>query len=167
MGSASSIIINNWNMGTTYTGSFTASWSKITAVKGTITKQMQTSTNGSSFTTHATNPVTAAMAYARTLISADANNGILLRSPPILSLNVNTMEESGIVTTLASGAKTVTLTRDYSSVTALIVSADSTSARTAVYDNIVLGNPTTFDVYLFTAAGAQVAGTISYRFQGV
>jgi hypothetical protein len=167
MGSASSIISNSWNMGTTYTGTLTASWSKITAVKGTITKKMQTSTNGSSFTTHATNPVTAAMAYARTLISADANNGILLRSPPILSLNVNTMEESGIVTTLASGAKTVTLTRDYSSVTALIVSADSTSARTAVYDNIVLGNPTTFDVYLFTAAGAQVAGTISYRFKGV
>ncbi|MBP8284425.1 MAG: hypothetical protein KAX46_11035, partial [Chromatiaceae bacterium] len=162
-----------WDIGTTgtadnYTGALTATFPSLTALVGTFTSTLQTSLDNVNWTSHTGNPIKGTMAYARITIASEVNNGFLLRGKPTLRLDVKTREESGQVTTLASGAKTITLNNTYTKASAISLTAgSSTAARTAVYDNIVLGTPTTFNVYLFNASGTQIAGQVSYRFIGV
>lgn len=162
-----------WDIGTTgtadnYTGALTATFPSLTALVGTFTSTLQTSLDNVNWTNHTGNPIKGTMAYARIKIASEVNNGFLLRGEPTLRLDVKTREESGKVTTLASGAKTITLDNTYAKASAISLTAgSSTAARTAVYDNIVLGTPTTFNVYLFNASGTQIAGEVSYRFIGV
>lgn len=76
-------------------------------------------------------------------------------------------EEVGSGTSSASAATTVTLANVYVATKKLTITPKGTAARIAVFDNIVLGDPTTFDVYIFDAAGTQVACDFLYQFQGV
>ena len=67
----------------------------------------------------------------------------------------------------ALGPVTITLENQYVAVKRLTVTPEGTTARMAVVDNIVLGNPTTFDVYVFDAAGNLIASDFRWLFQGV
>lgn len=75
--------------------------------------------------------------------------------------------ETGSGTSSAAGPVTVTLANDYIAVKKLTVTALGTTARMAVADNIVTGDPTTFDVYVFNDAGTKIASSFRYEFQGV
>lgn len=88
---------------------------------------------------------------------------------PTQSIRVDAIprEEVGTGTSSATGAVTITLTNDYVATKKLTISAQGTTARIATFDNIVLGNPTTFDVYVFNDAGAKIASPFRYEFQGV
>ena len=88
-------------------------------------------------------------------------------SPPYLRLEVFAREEAGMVTTTASGATTITLATAYYAVKHILLTPAGTTPRTAVYDNLITGDPSSFDVHLFNSAGAQLAGELSWRFQGV
>lgn len=60
-------------------------------------------------------------------------------------------EETGTVTTSAAGPTTVTLSNTYYAVKNLQLTPSGTATRAAVYDNIITGDPSSFDVYLFRA----------------
>lgn len=76
-------------------------------------------------------------------------------------------EETGQDTSLASGPRTVTLNNPYIEVRSIVITPQGTSARIAVYDNIVVGGTASFDVYIFDASGAQVANAFQWSFKGV
>jgi hypothetical protein len=82
--------------------------------------------------------------------------------------DVVTRTEEGVSTSSASGPTTVTLNNVFSAVRSLNITPSGSQPRTAVYDNIVLGNPTTFDVYIFdTSNDQQLAVEFSYAFKGL
>jgi hypothetical protein len=77
-------------------------------------------------------------------------------------------EETGTGTSSAAGPVTVTLTGVYVACKKLNVTPEGTTARSATYDNIVLGvSSTTFDVYVFNDAGTKIASNFRYEWQGV
>lgn len=77
-------------------------------------------------------------------------------------------EEVGTGTSSASGPITVTLSNVYVAVKKLTITPQGTTARSATYDNIVLGpSSTTFDVYVFNDAGSKIASDFRFEWQGV
>ena len=87
---------------------------------------------------------------------------------PDLQINAVGRSESGSDTSSASVATTITLDNDYSTVKSIVLTPDGTTALTAVVDNIDLASdPNTFDVYIFNAAGTQVANAFYWAFEGI
>lgn len=88
---------------------------------------------------------------------------------PTQSIRVDAVprEEVGSGTSSAGGPVTITLANQYVAVKKLTITPQGTTARSATFDNIVLGNPTTFDVYVFDDAGTRIASAFQYQFQGV
>lgn len=77
-------------------------------------------------------------------------------------------EEVGTGTSSASGPVTVTLTNLYVAVKKLTITPQGTTARSATFDNIVIGVSTvTFDVYVFNDSGIKIASPFRYEWQGV
>lgn len=76
-------------------------------------------------------------------------------------------EEVGYSTSSAAGPITITLANPYVAVKRITISPEGTTARTATYDAIVLGGTTTFNVYIFDAAGVKIASPFRWVFQGV
>ncbi len=172
VGGASQLVTDTWDLGAigsadSYAGNMTANIDGIAASIGSITTSVATSLNGTSWTDHSETSLRAELAYARVTVDATTGNGFIVTAAPYLRLDVFAREETGVVTTSASGATTVTLDNDYFAVKNLLLSPSGTAPRTAVYDNIDTGDPTTFDVYLFNSSGTQISGDVSWRFQGV
>ena len=88
-------------------------------------------------------------------------------SQVVLRLAAVPRKESGEAVTSATDPVTVTLDLAYSAVQDLSLAAQGTEALSAVYDNIQLGNPTTFDLYCFDNSGNQVSRTVRWRFEGI
>lgn len=88
---------------------------------------------------------------------------------PTQSIRVDAVprEEVGTGTSSAAGATTITLSNEYVAVKKITITPEGTTARSATYDNIVLGSPTTFDVYVFDDTGVKIASPFRYQFQGV
>ncbi|MBK8872358.1 MAG: hypothetical protein IPN19_15330 [Elusimicrobia bacterium] len=171
-GASSSLTTTTWDIGTAgsadaYSGTLTADLSSIIAMSGTITTTLQASLDNTNWTNFTNNPIKATLAYARINVAAATGNGLLLRIAPTLRLDINATEESGRVTTNASGAKTVTLANSYAARRRHPISWPESVPLTAVYDNIVLGTPSRFDIWLFDGNGSQLAGDVSWRFLGV
>ncbi len=76
-------------------------------------------------------------------------------------------EEVGSGTSSASGPMTITLANEYVAVKKLTITPQGATARSATYDNIVVGPVTSFDVYVFDQSGAKMASPFVYDFQGV
>lgn len=95
--------------------------------------------------------------------------GTLKVTIPAQSIRVDAIprEEVGTGTSSASGAVTITLTNPYVACKKLTITPQGTTARSATFDNIVLGNPTTFDVYVFNDSGTKIASPFRYEWQGV
>lgn len=93
---------------------------------------------------------------------------MLVRAPSqTIRLDAIPRSETGSDTSSASTYKRITLANDYIAVKKLTVTALGTTARMAVADNIVTGDPTTFDVYVFNDAGTKIASDFRYEWQGV
>lgn len=106
--------------------------------------------------------------FAKIKIAVAAGHTFHAQIPGIgVRLNVVTNEESGSDTSSASAAKTITLTAGYALAKSVIVTPHGTTAAIGVVDNITLGEPSSFDVYVFDAAGAQIARDFTWRFQGI
>lgn len=67
----------------------------------------------------------------------------------------------------ATGPTTITLANVYSAAKKITISPQGTAARSSTYDNVVMGSPTHFDVYLFDSAGNKIASPFTWEFQGV
>ena len=93
----------------------------------------------------------------------------LLVTIPDQSIRVDAIprEEVGSGTSSAAGPVTITLTNAYVALKKLTITPQGTTARSATFDNVVLGAVTTFDVYIFNDAGTKIASAFQYQFQGV
>lgn len=109
--------------------------------------------------------------FAKVKIEATVGNTFHTTTPGIsVRLTVVTNEESGTGVSQASGGKTITLANDYTLAKSILITPYDNSDATAyigVADNVSLGDPSTFDVYIFAVGGAQVAKNFSWRFQGI
>lgn len=75
--------------------------------------------------------------------------------------------EVGTGVSSASGPVTVTLVNPYVACKKLTITAEGATARSATYDNIVPGTPTTFNVYVFSDAGVKIVSNFRYEWEGV
>ena len=84
-------------------------------------------------------------------------------------MDIVAREEVGRDTSLATGAQTVSLSRQYAAARSIVLTPEARAARSAVYDNVRLNNGgvTTFDVYIFDSQGAQVATPFRWQWKGV
>lgn len=174
LASASTLFTLYWDLGLAgssdlVSGTMTTTLNGISAKYGSITKTLQTSLNTTTWTDNdATAPVKGSFAYARVKIAAAANSCLLLTALPTMRMDAVVREESGRVTTVSSGPKRISLKNTYGGASAIMLTPSGTASRAAVYDAINLATtPQTFDIYLFNASGTQIAGDVSYRFQGV
>lgn len=138
------------------------------ALAGTIVTQMELSPDGTAWTPYTSLTANATARFAR--IKATAAIGSVLRmTAPIEQVRIDAIprEESGDNTSLATGAKTITLANVYAATKTINITPTGTVARIGVVDNIVMGSPSKFDVYVFDAAGAQVANGFQWTFKGV
>ncbi len=93
----------------------------------------------------------------------------LLVTVPTQNIQVEAIprEEIGLATSSAAGPVTITLVNPYVAVKRITITPEGTTARSATYDNIVLGVTTAFDVYVFNDSGVKIASAFRYSFQGV
>lgn len=75
--------------------------------------------------------------------------------------------ETGVLTSLASGPTVINLENVYAAVKAITITPIGSSPRTYSVDDIVIGDPSKFDVYIWDAAGNQVASQFQWKFEGV
>jgi hypothetical protein len=106
--------------------------------------------------------------YARVRVNTTGTETSFVMAPTVkLQINVIPLAENGSSTSLSSGARTITTVRDYTFAKAIMINPQGTGSLTGVYDNVVLGNPTTFGVYIFDIFGDQVVAPFTWRFEGV
>ena len=171
---ASEWVSDTWDLGLIgdadeYAGTFQADWTPVLALgSSTITQQIELSTDGATWTPHTATSIRDTASLVRLRVSAESGNAFMVRGAPSVRLDVVARESSGIATTLASGGKTVAVDGQYAFAKSIVLTPSGTAPRTAVYDNVQMGaTAASFDIYLFDSAGAQVAGDVSWRFQGV
>lgn len=170
----------------TYHGSVTSTWlgeaedfgqllggqwtgtADVAALSGAITSSLGFSDDGSAWAysaglSHKTNARFARLKHeasgAATLHVTVPTQNIRLDAVP--------REEVGTGTSSAAGPVTITLDNAYVAVKRLTITPEGTTARSATYDAVVTGDPTTFDVYVFDAAGNKIASAFRWQFQGV
>lgn len=73
----------------------------------------------------------------------------------------------GDATSSASGPVTITLPQQLAKFTAITVQPLASAAMIGVPDNLTLGDPTTFDAYVFDTAGNKVAAAFKWTAKGV
>lgn len=140
----------------------------VAAINGSLTSYLGISADGSSWTYNAGLSQKDNGRFARLKHESGTTSTIKVTVPDQnIRIDAIPREEVGAGSALATGANTVTLANEYVAVKKLTITPEGTAARIAVYDNIVVGNPTTFDVYIFDAAGARVACDYLFTFQGV
>lgn len=73
----------------------------------------------------------------------------------------------GDATSSASGPVTITLPQQLAKFTAITVQPLGSAAMIGVPDNLILGDPATFDAYVFDTAGNKVAAAFKWTAKGV
>lgn len=138
----------------------------ISDLSGTHTRQMELSADGSSWDDYPSLVAKTSARFSR--LRADTT-GVMLVELPLARTRIDAIPrtESGSGTSAASGGTTVTLGNEYAAAKSIGVTPMGAAARIAVVDNVVMGSPSSFDVYIFDAAGAQVAGGFMWDFEGV
>lgn len=164
--SASEWVSAAWDVGAEYSGTWKMDASTISALVGTVTVYLELSTNGSTWSSYAVAAKVGTARYARVRAACASGSSLLVGGDVTVRLDVVAIEESGSDTSSASAATTVTLERTYTFAKAISVTASGTSGLIAVVDNVDPGSGT-FDVYVFNAAGSQVAADFYWRFLGV
>lgn len=138
------------------------------AISGSYTTTIEISEDGSSWDSYTGNTCKAKGRYARVRFAASAGSVMLVHIPEVtLRLDAVPIEENGAGTSSATAATTITLDNDYVAVQTVSVQPLGSTARQGVVDNIVVGSPTTFDVYVFDSSGAQIASDFRWGWKGV
>jgi hypothetical protein len=142
--------------------------STVAAISGSLTSYLGLSPDGSAWTYLTGLSQKENGRFAR-LKHESLTTSTLLVTVPTQNIRLDAIprEEVGSGTSSAAGPVTVTLENDYVAVKKLTITPQGTTARIAVYDNIVVGNPTTFQVYVFNDAGVKIASNFLFEFQGV
>ena len=161
-----------WDMGQDLTGNI-AGTITYTVTAGTVSYWLETATAAGypgTVTQWAGGTAKTTARYVRLrLEAATTSSTFMVESGASARVDAFPREEQGTVLTLASGAKTVTLSFKYTTVKSIQITVSGVVAGFAVYDNVVLHltNPNTFDIYAFDAAGAQDDYTVSWVFKGI
>lgn len=160
-----------WDLGLIVSGAWTATFDAVALGTGeTISRLMQLSTDNSNWNDYASLSAIASARYARLKATATGTNSLRVKAPPCaIRCDVIAREESGDSTSSASTYKRITLENSYVKAVAVNLTPTFTggpAARIPVVDNIVMGAVASFDVYIFDAAGAQVAQAFHWQFKG-
>ncbi len=138
------------------------------ALSGSISQILETSQNGSAWTTHAGLTAKTNARFARVKLTALTTATLYAEIPgQAVRLDAIPRSEVGAGTSSAAGAVTITLANQYTAVKRLTITPEGSTARSYTYDAISLGVPTTFQVHIFDAAGNRIASPFRYDFQGV
>lgn len=150
-------------LGGQWTGTATVS-----ALSGSLTSYFGHSTDGSAWTYASGLSQKVNARFARMKHEATTTSTLLVTAPTQqIRLDAIPRDEVGTGTSSASGATTVTLSNAYIAVKKLTITPEGSTARMGLYDNVVVGSPTTFDVYVFNDSGTKIASAFRYAFQGV
>lgn len=160
----------SWDFGAVVTGDW-AIVADVTVLSGTAIYEIEHSNDGSAWTPETGTSWKGAARFVRPVIRSATSSTLLLNAPPKMTLAAITRRESSggsVETSLSSGPKTITLSGKYIKAVAINITPRGTAARIATVDNIVLSlsGANTVDVYIFDAAGAQVATDFSWDFEG-
>lgn len=158
-----------WDLGQVLSGNWLCDIGSLSALSGAYTAQLELSTDGVEWDVFPSLSAKTGARYARMRVTSTSNSTFLLILPYVtLRLDAVAREETGTITTAASGATEVTVGA-FSAVKEVILTPETSVPRSAVYDNIQLGDPSsTFDIYLFNSVtGAQESGIVRYKFRGV
>lgn len=135
------------------------------AISGALSTFLELSTDNISWTQYNSASVKAVARYARVRIQS--NDTIKITTPGIsIRISVIPREESHTLAISSSGT-TVTLDNAYAATQSIIITPMGTSAQTYAVDNIIMGDPSSFDVYLFNSSGALISGSALVTFKGV
>lgn len=157
------------DFGVQLTGTFLAEYPGVSVLNGSMTKTLELSTNGSTWDTFATSSAKGTYRYARIRLTATTTSTFQVITPLGVSIKVTVVpvEESGSSTSLTSGPKTITLAGTYSFTKEITVTPIGSAPMTGIVDNIVMGNPSTFDVYVFDPYNQKLAASFRWQFKGV
>lgn len=150
-------------LGGQWTGTATVS-----ALNGSVASSFGYSTDGSAWTYAPGLSQKVNARFARIKHEA-LTTSTMLAVIPTQSIRVDAIprEEVGSGTSSASGPVTITLSGQYVALKKITITPQGNTARSATFDNVVLGNPTTFDVYVFGNNGDKIVSQFQYTFQGV
>ncbi len=164
---ASEFVTEAWDVGLIVAGNWTGTLDS-TALSGSKLDEIRLSDDGSSYTDQGSLSAKTSGRFGQLKSSASGSSTLYVELPTArLRIDAVPREENGTVTTSASGATTVNLTNEYANVKALVLTPMGTASRQAVADAIVVGGASSFNVYLFNAAGSQIAGDVMWQWQGV
>lgn len=159
----------SWDFGAVTAGDWNISIAAA-ALSGSGAIKVRLSTDNATWTDTAWTgaPVKAAARYMRIRVEGTGTIQVMQGASATVTV-VKRRDANGgrVVTTNASGAKTVTLAGNYV-LGAPQVSLKGTTAGSVRWDNLVLGAGTnSFDIYAFNSAGAQIAADVSWAFEGI
>jgi hypothetical protein len=155
------------DFGLSLSGQWTGTAS-VSALSGSLTSYLGISPDGSAWTYY--NGLSQKLTGRFSRLKHEAlTTSTLLATIPTQNIRLDAIPrtEQFTGTSSAAGPTTITMENDYVSVKKITLTPEGTTARSATYDNIVLGNPTTIDVYVFNDAGTKIASTFRGEFQGV
>jgi hypothetical protein len=140
----------------------------VDALSGSLISYLGISDDGAAWTYLSGLSQRASARFARFKHEALTTSTLRVTAPTQnIRLDAVPREEIGSGTSSAAGALTITLDNEYVAVKRLTITPEGTTARSSTYDNIVLGSPSTFDVYIFNDAGTKIASAFRWVFQGV
>lgn len=163
-----SIVTETFDIGTETTGTWAAHADRA-ALNGTITGYLELSSNGVDWSQYEYMTTKKAARYARIRVES-LTTSTLYATIPQFSLEVNVVPrvETGSDTSSASGGTTISTTSAYTATQAINITPISTSALTAVIDNItILANHVEFDVYIYNTSDTLVSTDFLWEYRGI
>lgn len=158
------------DMGAQFSGEFVLNYAaeKIGSGSASIAAEIGYSLDGASYTWVAAGSavtLTARHIKARfTWTCGDASTCYVLSEPVYINIKAIPVIEYGTATVPAGGMVSISFAMTFTAVDKVLVSAQGSSAKIALADNISL---TGFDIYLFNTSGAAVSGTVGWKVEGV
>ena len=138
-----------------------------TALSGSVENTLKLSEDDAAYDDYTTLSAKAQARYAKLWAEAAGTDVILLTVPTQhVRIDAIPREENFSGTSSAVGATTVTCVNVYAAVKDITVTPYGTTALRAVVDNVVVGSPTTFDVYVFDSSDNKVANAFTATFKG-
>jgi hypothetical protein len=157
----------SYDIGVAVSASFVADIA-YTDLGGTAVIKIETSLNGSAWTTWTQSSVRTEARFVRLILESTGAFEIV-GLPGITIAAVGRKESGGPTTSSASAATVITLTGKYVKAIRITVTPRGTTAREVTVNNVILSTSGTnsFEVYLFDANGTQVASDFTWDFEGV
>lgn len=138
------------------------------ALSGSITAVLQTSTDGSSWTTQTELTARASARYARVRLQALTTSTLHVTGKASIRVDTEYREESGSGTTDGSGILSVTLDGVYTSLIRVVANPTATAARSWTITDWTSGDPSSFKIRLFNSSGTAVASeSVVWEFRGM